>query len=163
MYRLDGKNAIVTGAGSGIGQAIARTFAAQGARVFALDLDEASAVMEFHAEVFGREVARLELAGEEATEERVVAELPRHRFVHLATHGYFEPEGLPSMWEQVVAEGDDGGRFVRMEMRPEERRLTGMLPGLLSGLVLAGANAAPEGDRDDGFLTAEEPLGAEAR
>ncbi|MGB6090769.1 MAG: SDR family NAD(P)-dependent oxidoreductase, partial [Candidatus Binataceae bacterium] len=37
MFRLDGKNAIVTGAGSGIGRAIAITFAAQGARVFILE------------------------------------------------------------------------------------------------------------------------------
>ncbi len=43
MFRLDNKIAAVTGAGSGIGQAIARTFAAQGARVFALDLDDAAA------------------------------------------------------------------------------------------------------------------------
>ncbi|MDP9236666.1 MAG: glucose 1-dehydrogenase [Chloroflexota bacterium] len=39
MFRLDGKMAVVTGAGSGIGQAIARTFARQGARVFVLELD----------------------------------------------------------------------------------------------------------------------------
>src|SRR5262245_51012657 len=40
MFRLDGKNAIVTGAGSGLGRAIARTFGAQGARVFVLERDE---------------------------------------------------------------------------------------------------------------------------
>jgi 2-keto-3-deoxy-L-fuconate dehydrogenase len=39
MFRLDGKTAIVTGGGSGIGLAIATTFAQNGARVFALDRD----------------------------------------------------------------------------------------------------------------------------
>ena len=39
MFRLDGKTAVVTGAGSGIGQAISSTFARNGARVFALDRD----------------------------------------------------------------------------------------------------------------------------
>src|SRR5438270_9830333 len=43
MFRLDGKTAAVTGAGSGIGAAIARTLAMQGARVFALDVDEGAA------------------------------------------------------------------------------------------------------------------------
>jgi NAD(P)-dependent dehydrogenase (short-subunit alcohol dehydrogenase family) len=51
MFRLDGKNAVVTGAGSGIGRAIAKTFAAQGARVFVLERDE-SAGAETVAEIF---------------------------------------------------------------------------------------------------------------
>src|ERR1043165_7928711 len=37
MPRLDGKRAIVTGAGSGIGRASAQLFAAEGARVIAAD------------------------------------------------------------------------------------------------------------------------------
>jgi 2-keto-3-deoxy-L-fuconate dehydrogenase len=43
MFRLDDKVAAVTGAGSGIGQAIALLFARQGARVVALDLAEEAA------------------------------------------------------------------------------------------------------------------------
>lgn len=43
MFRLDNKAAIVTGAGSGIGKAIALTFAKQGAQVFILDIDESGA------------------------------------------------------------------------------------------------------------------------
>ena len=41
-------------------------------------------------------------------------------------------------------------------MREPSRRLVGDHPGLLSGLVFAGANAEPEEGRDDGYLTAEE-------
>jgi NAD(P)-dependent dehydrogenase (short-subunit alcohol dehydrogenase family) len=40
VFRLDNKIAVVTGAGSGIGQAIATLFAKQGARVFVLELNE---------------------------------------------------------------------------------------------------------------------------
>jgi len=43
MFRLDGKTAIVTGAGSGIGASIATLFASQGARVAALDVNLESA------------------------------------------------------------------------------------------------------------------------
>ena len=39
VFRLDGKSAIVTGAGSGIGAAIAALFAEQGARVALFDID----------------------------------------------------------------------------------------------------------------------------
>jgi 2-keto-3-deoxy-L-fuconate dehydrogenase len=42
-FHLHGKNAIITGGGSGIGESIAKVFAANGARVFLLDIDEAAA------------------------------------------------------------------------------------------------------------------------
>jgi NAD(P)-dependent dehydrogenase (short-subunit alcohol dehydrogenase family) len=41
MKRLDGRVAVVTGAGSGIGRALARALAREGARIVAADLDEA--------------------------------------------------------------------------------------------------------------------------
>jgi NAD(P)-dependent dehydrogenase (short-subunit alcohol dehydrogenase family) len=43
MFSLNGKMAVVTGAGSGIGAAIARVFAARGAHVAVVDRDEAAA------------------------------------------------------------------------------------------------------------------------
>ncbi len=43
MFRLNNKTAIITGGGSGIGQAIAKTFARQGALVCILDIDKARA------------------------------------------------------------------------------------------------------------------------
>jgi NAD(P)-dependent dehydrogenase (short-subunit alcohol dehydrogenase family) len=43
MFRLDGKTAIITGAGSGIGKAVALLFAKQGAEVHVVDLNEEAA------------------------------------------------------------------------------------------------------------------------
>ncbi len=79
------------------------------------------------------------LTGQEATESRVKQEVIGKRFVHLATHGFFAPEGindsLPFDDENPAAQG---------------------LPGLLSGIVLSGANHVRKDATEDGILTAEE-------
>jgi len=44
VFRLDGRSALITGAGSGLGEAIARAFAAAGAAVLVTDVDKDAAV-----------------------------------------------------------------------------------------------------------------------
>ena len=83
------------------------------------------------------------LEGADATEAGLRAAAPKATWLHLATHGFFSPPTSRS----VLASGDAafgaGG-------------IGGFHPGLLSGLVLAGANAPPKAGGDDGILTALE-------
>ncbi|HVX45235.1 MAG TPA: SDR family oxidoreductase [Mycobacteriales bacterium] len=67
LFDLTGRQALVIGAGSGIGQAIARGFTAAGARVIAADIDSAAA-----AGVEGAEPVTLDMA-----DSRQVAEVAR--------------------------------------------------------------------------------------
>jgi CHAT domain-containing protein len=113
---------------------------------------EAQVVDELHDQAFGDERSSMVLRGGEATEERLKLELQTAGVVHLATHGFFQPKGLPSMLERVP---NERGRGAVLQLREEDRTLVGNHPGLLSGLVCSGANEPAKG-RDDGYLTAEE-------
>jgi NAD(P)-dependent dehydrogenase (short-subunit alcohol dehydrogenase family) len=75
--RLDGKSAIVTGGGSGIGQAIAILFASEGARVAVVDRDEAgaSATVKTITEAGGRADAHVCDVGEPASVETTARQI----------------------------------------------------------------------------------------
>jgi CHAT domain-containing protein len=91
------------------------------------------------------------ISGREATEEAFRKNAPKHRFLHLATHGYFAP---PSLRSALATANADSGRL-QLD-RKSSMNVIGMHPGLLSGLALAGANRKPEPDAHDGILSAEE-------
>lgn len=86
--------------------------------------------------------------GQRATEANVVAELPRHRWVHLDTHGFSAaPDacaGEPRAWRALPRIPDEVRAFI-------ERRTD---PLRLAGVVLAKGRG-PATD-DDGYLTARE-------
>jgi CHAT domain-containing protein/Tfp pilus assembly protein PilF len=89
----------------------------------------------------------VELNQNKASEESVRESAPKSRYLHFATHGFFADESIKAM----AAKQDDNKR-----MMGEKVVVTGENPGLLSGLVLAGANLPPKGNGDDGILTASE-------
>ncbi len=113
-------------------------------------IQESEIVTELHARAFagGR---RLLVQEAEATEERLKRELSGHSVVHLATHGFFNPEGVPSLWAAALADA----QAEDPQLSEEGRVLVGKHPGLLCGLVCAGASAGAEAG-EDGYLTAEE-------
>lgn len=71
MFRLDGKTALVTGAGSGIGEAIAHTLAGAGALVYVADRDVANGTRV--AEDIANQKGRAEFVELDVTDETALA------------------------------------------------------------------------------------------
>lgn len=89
------------------------------------------------------------LNGPEASEESLRRLAPSHRTLHLATHGYFAPSDF-------VAAGRADANRQTTATRQDRRAISGLHPGLLSGLVLAGANRPVKQGSDDGIMSALE-------
>ena len=88
------------------------------------------------------------LKADQATESAFRSVASNYRYIHLATHGFFAG---PSMRSALLPSTSSWDRE-----RFDPQSFVGHNPSLLSGLVLAGANRAPQLDRDDGILTAME-------
>src|SRR5208337_4367636 len=73
------------------------------------------------------------LQGDEATTAAVLAALPKVRYAHLATHGFFADESFRSAFHV------DPKLFER-SMRGERIGAGALSPMVMTGLVFAGAN-----------------------
>ena len=116
-------------------------------------LPEVTHVKRLFQQVFhpsSEAIALLSQAG--ATEEQFRILAPQFNFLHLATHGFFAPpKEQPSqtltqatLAQRSIVYGDKAMVVQRAD------------PGLLSGVVLSGANQPPQAEQDDGILTATE-------
>ncbi len=91
-----------------------------------------------------------QLGGIEPTEQQVRRLAPQNRYLHFATHAFFAPSDAQSV---LASQADHG---INASMEPASQAAAGYHPGLLSGLVLAGANRPIVPEHDDGIITALE-------
>jgi 3-oxoacyl-[acyl-carrier protein] reductase len=86
MFRLDGKIALVTGASQGIGEAIARSLAKQGALVVCAARNEQKlnqVAESIHAEGGKADVVTMDLAQGESVRAAIASTLERHGALHI--------------------------------------------------------------------------------
>src|SRR5690348_14891818 len=115
MFRLDGKTTLITGAGSGIGEAIARLFAANGARVIIADVatDAAQRVVDdLLAQDHAAEALILDVAEESQT---------RSAFEQIAATGRLDilvnNAGVSHVGNILETSLDDWERVLRVNAR----------------------------------------------
>jgi NAD(P)-dependent dehydrogenase (short-subunit alcohol dehydrogenase family) len=116
MFRLDGKTALVTGAGSGIGEAIAHTLAAAGAKVYVTDRDMAGGRRVTDAiRNNGRdaEFLTLDVTDESDCERAAEAVVTAHGALDILVNN----AGIGHVGTIVTTTGDDLDRLYRVNVR----------------------------------------------
>ena len=113
MNRLEGKAAIITGAGQGIGRGIARRFAREGARVVVADWNEETAketVALVEAEGFEALAVHADVSDEDSVREMIARSLERFGALHCASNnaalgaGFHPTHELDrDRWERCLA------------------------------------------------------------
>lgn len=142
-FTTEGSTVVVTGAGNGIGAALARTLAGKGARVVLSDLDEAG------AERTSREITdaggeALVVAGDAASEEGITSLVQRTRAAYGEIDAWFANAGVDRGNGLETAEADWESAF-QVNMMAHVRAARLLVPGWVErgrGRFVVTASAA---------------------
>ena len=144
MFSLEGKVALVTGAGSGIGASIAATFAAAGAHVFVADRDEAAGrdtVASIHKAAHAAEFLSLDVTDESQCEQaRKTAHSRFHRLDILVNNA-----GIGHVGTMLQTNGADLDRIFTVNVRGVFNVTKAFLPAMIERKYGAIINLASIG------------------
>ncbi|HEU4890139.1 MAG TPA: SDR family oxidoreductase [Vicinamibacterales bacterium] len=138
MFRLDNKTALVTGAGSGIGEAIAHTLARAGAHVYVADRDTTNGARV--AEAIQGEGGACEFVELDVTDEAAIARLAsRIESQHTALDILVNNAGIGHVGTVVTTGGVDMDRLYAVNVRGVFNTSKAFIGGMLarkSGVII---------------------------
>jgi NAD(P)-dependent dehydrogenase (short-subunit alcohol dehydrogenase family) len=138
MFNLDNKTALVTGAGSGIGEAIAHTLARAGALVYVTDRDVANGRRV--ADAIGADTGRAEFVELDVTDEATLATLAsRLESRHTALDILVNNAGIGHVGTVVTTGGADLDRLYAVNVRGVFNASKAFIGGMLarkSGVII---------------------------
>jgi 2-keto-3-deoxy-L-fuconate dehydrogenase len=143
MFRLDHKTAIITGGGSGIGKAISKCFATNGAHVFIFDLDEKGGRQtadEIAAEGGKVDFIRLNISDGDEVKKAVDLVLSKNKSIEILVNN----AGIAHVGNLEKTTDNDFNRLIDVNVRGVFNCLRHVIPGMRQkgGVILNMASAA---------------------